>query len=211
MLNTKLIKRILDISYRNKLCHIGSCIGASWIIEEIFNTKKPTDKFVLSSGHAALALYAVMEQHDHIDAEQMLLDSGVHPDRLTSNAIDCSTGSLGQGLPIAIGMALADITKDVYCLISDGECGEGSIWESLRIIDELKLHNLKVYVNMNGFGGYKELDTSSLYNRLLSFMPSIRVLTTVGELPHLKGLMAHYKILNEQECQDILKVLNEAH
>ena len=157
MNNKDLKRRIIEISYPRKLSHLGSCLTAVDIIDEIFKIKKPEEKFVLSVGHAGLALYVVLEKYLGLNAEKIFEHHGVHPDRCSKCHIDCSTGSLGNGLPIAVGMALADRNKNVYCLISDGECSEGSIWEALRIASEQNLNNLKVYCNFNGWGAYKSI------------------------------------------------------
>ncbi len=151
MKNADLKKRILEISYKNKLSHLGSCLTAVDIIKEIYDKKKENEPFVLSSGHAGLGLYCVLEARGGRNAEEIFSHHGVHPDRCNECGIDCSTGSLGQGLPIAVGMALADRSKNVYCLISDGEYSEGSIWESLRIKREQTLDNLIIYCNFNSW------------------------------------------------------------
>ena len=104
----------------------------------------------------------------------------------------CSTGSLGNGLPIALGMALASPYKNVYCLISDGECMEGSVWETLRLADKFKADNLKVYVNANGWGGIDHIDRDDLERRLLNFFPVEFVRTEPAPFP---GIMAHYQTL----------------
>ena len=150
---------ILDISYRNKLSHLRSCLTALPIIEEIFDKKNPGDKFVLSAGHAALALFAVNERRNGKLAQEAWDHHGTHPDRCDECLLDCSTGSLGHGLGISLGIALSERSKKVYCLISDGECMEGSIWEAIRVAKEQRLNNLIVYVNLNGTGGYKEIDS----------------------------------------------------
>src|SRR5581483_4634993 len=148
---TKLKKRILDISYKHKLSHIGSCLTAVDIIEEIYKTKKEEDIFVLSCGHAGLALYVILENIYGLDAEELFKKHGVHPNKCIEDKIYCSSGSLGHGLPIAIGMALANKERKIYCLISDGELAEGSIWESLRFINEQQINNIEIYVNINGY------------------------------------------------------------
>lgn len=156
MVLTPLEQRILEISYKHKLSHIGSCLTAVKIIDEIYSKKKPDERFVLSCGHAGLALYVVLEKYNIANAEYLLDQCGVHPDRiLGGEAIDCSTGSLGQGLPIALGMALADRSKNVYCLVSDGECSEGSVYEALNIMNDEKINNLYVHLNYNQFGAYR--------------------------------------------------------
>src|SRR3990167_5750194 len=152
--NKDLKRRILEISWKKKLSHLGSCLTAVDIIDEIFNIKKPDEKFVLSAGHAALALYVVLERYGGKNAEAIYDHHGVHPDRCDECQIDCSSGSLGHGIGISVGMALSNRNKNVYCLISDGECAEGSVTEAMRIKRERKIDNLKVYLNYNGWAAY---------------------------------------------------------
>ena len=215
MKNKNLKRRILDISYKHKLSHLGSCLSALDIIQDIYNTKKDDEPFILSQGHAGLALYVVMEAiFPRVNAEEFLEVMGIHPERgLDINIdefIDCSTGSLGQGLPIAVGMALADRTKNVYCLISDGECAEGSIWEALKIAYEQKLTNLKIYVNTNGFSGYGRTDKHELLKRLTAFdVPFEWNETNVDYLPFLAELDGHYKVMTAEEYQLALRSLDE--
>ena len=89
-------KRILDIAYKNKLSHLGSYLSSVDIIDEIYNKKSLEDIFILSSGHAALAMYVVIEKYTGIDAEKLFKKHGGHPHRDESNGIFCSTGSLGM-------------------------------------------------------------------------------------------------------------------
>lgn len=194
----KLNKRLLQISVDHKLSHLGSCFTALPIIYEIYNNKKPEDRFVLSSGHAGLALYVVLEHFYGVDAEYLLEKHGIHPERDLENYIDVSTGSLGLGITIASGMAVANPNINVYCLISDGESAEGSVWEALRFIDENNTSNLKVYVNINGWAAYKKVDIDKLTNRLLSFYPQINLrFTDVYEVIQFDTpLAAHYTTAN---------------
>ena len=204
--------RILEISYKNGLSHIGSCLTALPIIEEIFKLKKQDEKFVLSCGHAALALYCVLEAYGGKNAEEIFKHHGVHPDFCRDCGLDCSTGSLGNGLPIAVGMALADRSKICYAIISDGECSEGSIWESLRIAEEQGLNNLKVYLNFNSWGAYKFIDTDYIFNQIEvhnSFSKckvNIRVQKEL-RIPWLLEQEAHYKVLDEKEYKKCLEIL----
>lgn len=195
---TPLERRILDISYRHKLSHIGSCLTAVGTIDNIYQQMNHNrDKFVLSCGHAGVALYAVLEKYFNYDAEKLFLASGVHPDRMVHPRIDCSTGSLGQGICIALGMALADRSRNVYCLLSDGELSEGSVYEALHTQSKYEVDNLYLYCNNNGWGAYdktygvfvnmKNCDTSQHW-----FM-------------QLYGQEAHYKILTQQEYETCLR------
>jgi transketolase len=194
----KLNKRILEISIKHKLSHLGSCFTALPIIYEIYSKKRSEDKFVLSSGHAGLALYVVLEHFYNVDAEYLLETYGIHPERDLENFIDVSTGSLGLGLTIATGMALANPNINIYCLISDGESAEGSIWEALRFIDENNISNIKIHANINGWAAYKPVDSDKLSQRLKLFLPEINIhYTDVNEVIQFDtSLAAHYTMAN---------------
>lgn len=216
--------KILDLTYQTNRCHLGSCLSVVDLIDAVYKTKKDNEKFVLSNGHAAMALYIILEKYGKIKDSNSIKKLHVHPNRDISLDIHVSTGSLGQGLPIALGMAIANRKENVYCMISDGECAEGSVWESLRIMDEQKISNLKIIVNANGWGAYDPIDLRSLYKRLAAFgcktikvnghdmsaisqalkTPTDKPLlifarTSVEQLPFLKGQDAHYYIMNEND------------
>jgi transketolase len=190
----KLNKRILEISIKYKLSHLGSCFTALPIIYEVYSKKAPNDKFVLSSGHAGLALYVVLEHFYGVDAEYLLETHGIHPERDLENFIDVSTGSLGLGITIATGMALTNTNITVHCLISDGESAEGSVWESLRFIDENNIQNIEIYANINGWAAYKPVDSDKLSQRLKLFLPKINIhYTDVNDVIQFNTpLSAHY-------------------
>lgn len=199
-----LTKRLIDITYSEKLSHLSSCLSSLPIIEEIYNQKQEDEVFILSNGHAGLALYCVLEQKYGIDPIKLLHTHGIHPNKDLKNKLYCSTGSLGSGLPIAVGHALANKNKNVWCLISDGECAEGSIWESLAFIYKNKLDNLKIYVNINGVSAYDFIDKNNLICRLKSFLPDINI--RESEIPNYnfaQGLLAHYYILKPEDYNNI--------
>lgn len=197
-------KRLIDIAYREKLSHLSSCISSLPIIEEIYRLKKEDEIFILSNGHAGLALYCVLEQKYGIDPVKLLHKHGIHPGKDIDNKLYCSTGSLGSGLPIAVGHALSDRTKNIWCLISDGECAEGSIWESLAFAHKNKLDNLKIYANINGVCAYDFVDSDNLINRLKSFLPSIEIrLSPVPDYQFAKGLLAHYYVLKQEDYESL--------
>ena len=225
-------KRILEISFERGLSHIGSCLSSVDLISAIYTLKKKNEKFILSNGHAGIALYVVLEGYGLINRND-LEKLNIHPDRNVKLGIDVSTGSLGQGLPIAIGMALSDRKKNVYCIISDGECNEGSIWESLRIATENKLANLKIVLNANGWGAYGSVDKQNLFRRIKAFgcrivkadghdlkslTKSLRIReenkplvifahTTVEQLPFLEGQHAHYYVMKEENFKQACLLL----
>ena len=193
-------KRILEIAHKHKLSHLGSYLTAVDIIDEIYRTKNPNDIFILSSGHAALALYVVIEKYEGKNAEELFLKHGGHPHRDEKNGIYCSTGSLGLGITIAVGRALANKNRKVHVLISDGESAEGSVWEALRFIKESNLPNIEIYVNVNGYAAYDKVDVKYLVDRLKVFLPSINIgYTSVNQYPFLRGLNAHYHVMSEKD------------
>ena len=197
-------KRIIDIAFKNRVSHLGSYLSSVDIIDEIYSEMNPDDIFILSSGHAALAQYVCIEKYYNIDAELLFEKHGGHPVLDEDNKIYCSTGSLGLGIAFGIGRALANKNRKVYILISDGECAEGSVWESLRLINELKIENIFIYCNVNGYCAYDEIDIPYLTNRLLAFLPVIRIrYTTVEQYPFLKGLNAHYHIMSENDYRSV--------
>lgn len=204
----KLKKRLVEIAYKNKLGHLGSYFSSLQIIDDIYSKMDEDDIFILSSGHAALALYVVLEKYKGVDAEMLFAKHGGHPHRDEENHIYCSTGSLGLGICVALGRAVAKPNRKVWVLISDGESAEGSVWESLKTIQEENINNIEVYVNVNGYAAYKEVDSEYLINRLKAFLPTINIVrTTVEQFPFLKGLNAHYHVMTEENYNEALNIL----
>lgn len=185
------IKRIiLDCSKRANTGHIGSALSIADIIaalySEILRISSPgdldRDRFILSNGHAAIALYAALYLKGwicedelnkfHTDGSYL----GVHPEHKV-NGIDFSTGSLGMGLSFGAGAALAarlqNSSRRVFVLVSDGECNEGSLWEAVMFASHHKLANLIAIVDLNeqqAFGYTEEvLNLSPLSKRWQAF------------------------------------------
>lgn len=201
---TNLEKRLIEITYNERLSHLSSTLSALPIVEEIYAKKLDNEVFILSNGHAGLALYVVLEKYYGIDPVMLLHKHGIHPGRDLENKLYCSTGSLGSGLPVAVGHALATPNKKVYCMISDGECAEGSIWESLRFINDNNVDNLEVYVNINGLGAYDAVDSTRLSTRLQAFLPRINL--RISEPPKwdfAEGLLTHYYVLKPEDYEKI--------
>ncbi len=210
MKNKDLKRRIIEISYKNNLSHLGSCLTAVDIIKEIYDIKKPDEKFVLSCAHSSLALYVVLEYYNKGNAEELFEKHGVHCNRDIEHDIWVSGGSLGHGIPISVGMALADRTKNIYVLCSDGELNEGSCYEALEVAEEQKLSNLKIYINCNGYGAFKSIDKDHLVDRCRAFQNlNISFRDTSGfEFEQIKDQKAHYQILNKDEYNQIIKTLD---
>ncbi len=92
-------KRIVQIAYDNRLSHLGSYFSCLPVVDERYSKKSKDDIFILSCGHAALALYVVLEKYEDADAVKLFKKHGGHPHRNVEDGIHCSTGSLGMGLP----------------------------------------------------------------------------------------------------------------
>jgi transketolase len=201
-------KIILDIAFKHKLGHLGSYFSSVDIIDQMYGNMGKDDIFILSSGHAAVALYACLQKHRGINAEEMFLKHGGHPHRDEANQIYCSTGSLGLGITIALGRAVANPKRKVWVLVSDGECAEGSVWEALKTIREQNIKNIEVHVNVNGYAAYMEVDQQYLTERLKAFLPEVKIhYTTVEQFPFLKGLNAHYHVMKESDYKQALEML----
>jgi transketolase len=160
-------KIILDQAYRAHVGHIGSALSVTDIMVVVYtrlmelksHSEPDRDRFILSKGHAVLNLYAILYLYGWISETE--LNSycgsdtlfGVHPERAL-DGIDFCTGSLGQGLSIGVGSALAakiqGSQRKVYVLISDAECNEGSVWEAAQFAAHHQLDNLFVIVDYDG-------------------------------------------------------------
>jgi transketolase len=176
------------------------------ILDHIYSVKKPRDIVILSAGHAGIALYAALEKYEGRDAEELVEKHGVHPCRDVENGIHVSSGSLGSGILVAAGYALADPTRDVYVILSDGECAEGSVWEALAFAYNKNLKNLKVHVNVNGYSAYDPVNTWYLWLRLKAFYWRTKVwFTAPPNVPFLKGLKAHYHVMSDEDKDNILR------
>lgn len=149
-------KQIRRDTYALSKAHGGYHYGGAFSIVEILislfdGVITPADQFILSKGHACWPLYVILRERGYRPKP-----SG-HPERDPANNIVATTGSEGHGLPIGIGMAQArkQLGKDgrIFVLMGDGECQEGTTWEGLLLAPRLKLDNLTVIVDRNGFQG----------------------------------------------------------
>lgn len=166
---TELRKDIVTMICKSKSGHPGGSLSVIDILTALYydvmnidvaNPKKEDrDRFVLSKGHAAPALYAVLADKGYINKELLgtLRQFGSplqgHPDMKKISGVDMSTGSLGQGLSVANGMALAsrlqNIPYRVYVAMGDGELQEGQVWEAAMTSAQYKLDNLTAFVDYN--------------------------------------------------------------
>ena len=202
-----LYKRLLSLCHANQTAHIGSYVSALEIIYNIYQEMNPEDIFILSSGHSALALFVVLEDKYGLDAQELYEKHGTHPKLDEKNHIFCSTGSLGMGITVAVGRALANKNRNVYVLITDGESNEGSVWESLRFAHDHKLDNLKIHCNANGWSAYDAMDIDYLERRLLAFHPDVVIHKTTVDKFGFSGLLAHYKKMTDADFEKALEML----
>tara|TARA_B100001057_G_scaffold501275_1_gene623045 strand:- start:49848 stop:50492 length:645 start_codon:yes stop_codon:yes gene_type:complete len=208
--DTKLVYRLLKLLYDHNEEHIGSCFSTLDVLDRIYTEKSPDDIVILSNGHAAYALYVILEKYENIDADYLAKKHLGHPNRDIEDNIYCSTGSLGQGITVGVGAALASPDKKIYITISDGECSEGSVWESLAFIHKMNLTNIEVTAIVNGYAGYETVDRDYLKKRLKSFLPNIVIHEVNGyEISFIKDLEAHYMKLDEKMYKTALKELDK--
>ncbi len=145
-------------------CSIAEIVAALYFYKMRHDPKKPKwpdrDRFLLSKGHAALTQYAALAEWGYFDKKELstLKELGTmlqgHPEMLRTPGIEANTGSLGQGLSMACGMAMAGKLdkKDyrVYCIVGDGEIAEGQIWQATLAAAYYKLDNLVAILDKNG-------------------------------------------------------------
>ncbi len=166
-------KKILNTAFKAgaKSAHLGGALSCSEIISVIFNkfnvfqssnaNNEIRDRFILSKGHACLALYASLNEVGIISDEDLnsFEEDGSnllgHPVINKSLGIEFSTGSLGMGLSIGIGLSIASFRNKknfkTFVLLGDGECNEGSVWEAAMCAPNLNVKNLVVIIDKNKF------------------------------------------------------------
>jgi transketolase len=256
--NADLRLRIVEMICKSGEGHIPSSFSIVDIIEFLFSSvlsfdsndpKSPgRDFFILSKGHGAAALYAVLEKHGFLTKSEIQLYGnlhgklGGHPDSTKVPGVEASTGSLGHGFPMATGVALGlkiqKRSNEVFCLVGDGECQEGTVWESANIASNQKLDNLTVIVDWNesaqqlmpienledrwsSFGWITSVTDGHSFGSLedsMNFLkespagkPKVILARTVkGKgVPFLEGHgIWHHKIPNSGELQQIRVALN---
>lgn len=186
-------KNIVKMIYKAGVSHIGACLSIADILYVLYfkvlnvdpqnPLKTDRDKFILSKGHASAALYSTLAVKGFFPIEYLdkfATNNGIlpcHLDMCSVPGIETSTGSLGHGLSIGLGMAIANKQSknsgNIYVLVGDGECNEGSIWEAAMLASTLKLDNLTVivdYNNLQGFGRTNDIiDQKNLSERWKTF------------------------------------------
>jgi transketolase len=167
--SAELRAELIAVSSANHIPHLGSSLSCMDLLVALFarvlnyDPAQPDapdrDRFILSKGHAASALYSVLAAHGFFDPERVFTQGQPgspleeHPYRACVPGVEVSSGSLGHGLSLGLGMALAGRLQRrdfrVFCLLSDGECNEGSVWEAAMFAGAQKLDQVCVLVDFN--------------------------------------------------------------
>ena len=173
---SKQIRReTIILSKANGGYHYGGSFSAVEILISLYDkVLTSNDRFILSKGHACWPYYVLLRERGY----DPKLEG--HPTLDPKNGVHCSSGSEGHGLPVGIGMAMAKKRKgeegNIYVLIGDGECQEGTTWESLLIAAHYKLDNLTVIVD------YNKIQGSGLVNDILPIQGIDRIAKILGWL-----------------------------
>ena len=193
--SSKIREKILDLSFYagSSSSHFGGALSSADIVATLFSSimkfdkknfiDENRDRFILSKGHGCMVYYAALNILGIVSEEQLKTfekdqtDLPGHPVKNNNLGIDFSTGSLGMGLSLGIGVAIAlkrkKLNNRVFVLLGDGECNEGSVWESALSAPNLGLNNLTVIIDHNNFqqtGSNKEImNLDSLEKKWSSF------------------------------------------
>ena len=213
---TEVRRDIINMTANAGSGHPGGSLSAVELMSAIFctqmridpkNPKDPDrDRFVLSKGHCTPALYAMLALRGYFPVEDCKLFRSIkghmsgHPDMRHVPGVDMSTGSLGQGVSIAVGMALGakHMGKDtrVYTILGDGECQEGQVWEAFMAASHYKLDNLTVVIDNNGL----QIDG-----------PNDEVMSLGDMAAKLRAFGFHLVELSDgNDLEQVLAALNEA-
>lgn len=257
IINKELRRKIVDIITNAGEGHIPSSFSIIDIINYlyknvlIYNPKKPKwdkrDYFILSKGHGAAALYVTLNKYKFLTDKILKTYSttnsilGGHPDSTKVPGVEASTGSLGHGFPTAVGIAkgiqIQNKKNRIFCLVGDGECQEGSLWEAANIASNFGLTNIFCIVDWNksakqlmqienlrqrweSFGwetslcnGHSNNEFNEYFNKKLKKnlkKPQVLILNTIkGKgVPFMEGHGSwHHKIPNQIEYDQIMKFL----
>ena len=187
---------VLEAALAAGTCHIGSSLSIVDILTVLyFRTLRAEagDRFLLSKGHAASALYAVLARTGALDEREVIAgycsDGGAfagHPERHVPG-VEVTAGSLGHGVAVALGYALADRSdardRRTYCLVGDGELNEGSIWEAVALAGHLGIRGIALIVDANGFQGLGRVQDVLLPGAARRQVPRLRLGGRRGRRP----------------------------
>jgi len=174
--------------------HFGGSLSAVEILVSLYKKiLTPIDRFILSKGHAAIALYPLLVEQGYSPNRTIL-----HPDLDLENGINCTSGSLGTGFPVGLGMAFARKIQGkpgrIFVLMGEAECQEGTTWESLLLAKHHKLDNLMGIIDRNNFQG----------------SDSVESILSLGDLSEkFKAFGAKVIVVDGHSHQDLINALTE--
>ena len=221
---------IIDSTNAAKCGHPGGSLSAAEMFTYLYNKElnvdpenpqwEDRDRFVLSKGHTAPGLYSALAYKDFFPVEDLLtlrkIDSYLqgHPNMAMVPGVDMSTGSLGQGISVAVGMALGlrlqGKTSRVYTLLGDGEIQEGQVWEARMAASHYKLDNLCIIVDNNG------LQIDGNIEKVMSPYPIDEKLKAFGfhvmvidghDFDQIEAAFAEAKTVKGQPCAILMKTV----
>lgn len=212
-ISKRIKKSVLENSYKAGACHIGSALSCVDIMVDLhYNILKDEDVFIFSKASGVATLYCILADKGYFPKDKIAYYLKNYP--LSSREVPgCiwSGGSLGHGLPFAVGMAYADRSRKVYVLMSDGEVQEGTTWESALFARQHKLDNLFVIIDANEYQALGKIDDilnlDTAFEFLNQTLPHCDIRHTVkgGEIDFLQGTKGHYLNLNEETLKQALK------
>ena len=212
----KIRQDVLKMTYEKKAGFIGSSFSCTDILAVLYGgyvnlnvqdvNDSQNDTVIVSKGHAASAWYATLANVGAISKETLFEEFhksgaklGVHPKRNSIIGITTSTGSLGQGLGLGCGIALSykiqNKSNKVYVILGDGECNEGSVWESFMFAKRYQLNNLVAIIDRN---------------RLQSYGHDVDVLNLDKMSPRLESFGWNVLEVDGHDCEQIDKAFNNA-
>lgn len=200
--------------------HIGGSFSIADVMAVLFNgrlRKEPEDWFVLSKGHAGPAYYAALYLEGKItDQDLLTLNANgtilpSHPDRNLTPGVQCSTGSLGQGISQAVGIAYANKLKHtgarIYCIVGDGELNEGETYEALEFASNKKLDNLVIFIDSNKKqvdGLVEEVSCAYRYDALFAGLQLPMNIVAGNDPQAIEQLLDHMEEHQTEECHVIV-------
>lgn len=192
----------LKMCHSAKASHIGSCLSCADILAVLYNEiLKEHDKLIVSKGHCAAALYSALWATKDKIPNDWIADyckDGSHLHGLISHHVpdvELSTGSLGHGLSVACGMALVRKGR-IFCLLSDGELNEGSVWEAIMFASHHKLDNLILIIDNNGLqsmGKSKNIINMNSISKKFEAFGWITKITNGNSVPRLSATLSHLR------------------
>lgn len=180
----QLRKDILNTSYKAGACHLGSALSCVEIVLDIHEKMRKDDIFLFSKASGVATYYCYLAHIGNFPKEKTAEYLKNYPlPSVEVPGVIHSVGSMGHGLPVAVGLALGDRTRDVHVLLSDGECQEGSTYEAVLFASQHRLTNLHVYVDNNHLqagGATKDiLNLNDAFTFMETTLPNCHVIPTV--------------------------------